>query len=105
MGELSEAEESNLKSRKRLRGIALAIQQDMRKNQSYISASLLNAPIAEYTESTNDNSEPVLSTQSFQGSLSDEGEEVNSSDEERSKMRICQPNGRTRPVSLPYGFE
>lgn len=112
--ELSEAEESNLKSRKRLRGIALAIQQDMRKNQSYISASLLNTPIAESTES-NDCSEQITcnrklsksssSNHSLQVSVSDDGEEIYSSDEERSKMRVCQPNGRTRPVSLPYGFE
>jgi len=105
--ELSEAEESNLKSRKRLRGIALAIQQDMRKNQSYISSSVLNAPIVESTENENAEDNKGEGTQSCK--LSDEtvlsDDDVPSSDDEQKSMRVCQPNGRTRPLSLPYNFE
>lgn len=106
--QLSEAEESNLKSRKRLRGIALAIQQDMRKNQAYISSSILNAPIVETTEAANnDESSCKLACNGDYTEVAPdkEDEDFSYSDDEKSTMRVCQPNGRTRPVSLPHDFE
>lgn len=105
--ELSEAEESNLKSRKRLRGIPV-IQNNMRKNQSYISASLLNATIDENSENgTNNDSQNSrrLSKSSSTHSLNTDDEE-HSSDDEKGFVRNSPMRGRPRPVSLPpYAFE
>ena len=103
--ELSEAEESNMKSRKRLRGIAAAIQQDMKKNQSYISSSLLNTPISESGENENTEKKEEVNPVETELTLSRDGSDVVSSDDEQKTLRVCQPNGRTRPVSLPYNFE
>ncbi|XP_057312429.1 serine/threonine-protein kinase DCLK1-like isoform X2 [Hydractinia symbiolongicarpus] len=104
--ELSEAEEANVKNRKRLRGIALAIQADLRKNASYISQRNLspekekNNPFEEITNN-NVTSNPKHSRGSRK-SLSDD-EHVQSSDsDEDSDFGTPLRRPKPRPLSFPY---
>uniref|UniRef100_A0A7M5VDM6 non-specific serine/threonine protein kinase n=1 Tax=Clytia hemisphaerica TaxID=252671 RepID=A0A7M5VDM6_9CNID len=123
--ELSQAEEANMKNRKRLRGIALAIQSDLKKNESYITNNNCpTSPSTKYgfvsaTPNTKKTVSRVRSTSSsssqkqfYYSDGEDEDEEHITENERPSSdkedhlndMEFSNLLRRPRPMSFPYAL-